>query len=312
MIKVRFCYHFLVELKNWLTFLRQGKCFSPHTIRAYLCDLFYFCAFLMQHKNTTITLELFGEIALQDFRAWLAHKRREDISHISNARSLSGIKSFFRFIKKHRAIVNPNIFQLKTGRANKPLPRALTIQNAKQVIDASEENLPWIQARDTAILSLMYGAGLRISEALAVEQRHILQMQNDMLVVEGKGKKQRAVPIIDKVKEAVESYMTLCPFDISQGVIFLGLRGKKLNPDIVRRHMRILRINLGLPEHTSPHALRHSFATHLLSNGGDLRVIQDVLGHASISTTQRYTYINITKLKSAYSTHHPRSIIKEG
>jgi integrase/recombinase XerC len=294
-------------IKHWVEGLQLEKGLSTLTVNAYLSDLFYFLAFITTHLGTPINLDVTASLQLSDFRAWLADRNLNEHQTTSNARALSAIKNFFRFLQRRYDINNTALFNLKLGKFNKPLPRALTVESAMSSLEKiSEFEAPnWLIKRDIAILMLLYGLGLRISEALNLTFSTWREQNGEFIRIEGKGRKQRNLPLIPVVKDAVESYLASCPFPIHDAEIFLGERGMPLNPDVFRRNIRKIRDMITIPLHASPHSFRHSFATHLLAAGGDLRTIQELLGHENLSTTQRYTKIDSKTLMADYSKFHP-------
>ncbi len=294
-------------IKEWITYLSHQKRYSAHTTKAYLTDLFYFLSFISSHYGEQVTQKLLENISIQDFRSWLALRKKENLKSTSNARALSVTRNFYKYLKVHHGIENQAIFSIQIVNKEKPLPKALSkelaLESTSKIEVLSED---WTGKRDVAILSLMYGAGLRISEVLSLKRSDLSQFENSQLLVKGKGGKERIVPVLDFVKKSIADYITDCPYNL-ENHLFLGAKGKKLNPDVFRHKIQKLRGFLNLPEHASPHAFRHSFATHLLANGGDIRTIQELLGHQSISTTQRYTKVDAENLIAAYKKFHPKS-----
>jgi integrase/recombinase XerC len=278
--------------RDWLTAERRG---SRHTVAAYMHDLAGFLAFLGNHLGGPAGLDDLGSLRAADFRAWYASRLREKRAATTSARELSSLRNFFRWLDRNGLVHNPHIATLRSPKLPRSLPKPLAAVDAAKVVEEvgslSEE--PWIAARDVAVLTLLYGGGLRIDETLTIT---------------GKGRKQRVVPVLPAVRDAIADYVTRCPYQPGKdGPLFLGTRGARLQAGIVQAQMRRLRAAFGLPETATPHALRHSFATHLLANGGDLRAIQELLGHASLSTTQRYTAIDAERLMQVYTDAHPRA-----
>ena len=225
----------------------------------------------------------------------------------STARALSTVKSFYRYLEKQGTLTNPVIFHLRGPKLKKALPKALGVEQAQQALETigTQHEDEWVNKRDLALLVLIYGSGLRISEALSLTTA---DNKGDSLTIIGKGNKQRMVPLLPVIKNAIADYMSACPYPFTATApLFLGKRGQPLNPAIFQLQLRKLRAALNLPESTTPHAFRHSFATHLLSAGGDLRSIQELLGHTSLSTTQRYTHVDKARLMQAYQNAHPRA-----
>ncbi|HEX9463720.1 MAG TPA: tyrosine recombinase XerC [Alphaproteobacteria bacterium] len=292
----------------WRAWLAVEKRCSRHTLAAYTRDLTGFLAFTGKHLGGPAALADLAALRLADFRAWLAARRAEGLTATSNARAISTLRSFFRWLDRHGLAHNAQVAALRTPKLPKTLPKPLTVPDAARVVEEigalAEE--PWIAARDTAVLTLLYGAGLRIDEALSLN-RDVLPLQ-DTLSVTGKGRKQRIVPLLPVARAAIEDYVARCPYQVrADGPLFLGARGGRLRAEIVQAGLRKLRAGLGLPDTATPHALRHSFATHLLAQGGDLRAIQELLGHASLSTTQRYTAVDAERLIEVYEKAHPRA-----
>ncbi len=295
-------------IKEWINYLTHQKRYSAHTTKAYLTDLFYFFSFLNSYTEEQVTLKSIEQISIQDFRAWLASRKNNDLKSTSNSRALSVVRNFFKYIKIIHNIENQAIFNIQIINSHKPLPKALSKESAIEATNNIElMSEDWTGKRDLAILSLMYGAGLRISEVLSLKRTDLNQLENSQILVKGKGGKERIVPILDFIKDTIQTYISNCPYNL-ENYLFLGTRGKKLNPDVFRHKIQKLRGFLNLPEHASPHAFRHSFATHLLANGGDIRTIQELLGHQSISTTQRYTKVDAENLINAYKKFHPKSV----
>ena len=254
----------------------------------------------------TVSLAMFGEMRAADLRAFMAMRRSDGIEPRSLARGLSALKSFFRFLEREGALSTEALNVIRTPKAKRSLPKALTVLEAKATIatTADMEDRPWVAARDMAVLSLCYGAGLRISEALSLSRT---DLEGPTLRVTGKGGKTRMVPLIDAVRASVETYLGLVPFKLTPTQpLFRGVKGGVLSPRLIQMRVVQLRSALGLPPSATPHALRHSFATHLLGRGGDLRAIQELLGHASLSTTQIYTAVDTDRLLASYRAAHPR------
>lgn len=289
----------------WQGWLRDVKRAARHTLISYENDLGHFIAFLSGHLGGKVGLSHLEKLEARDFRAWLA-SRSGEYEATSNARALSTVKNFYRFLLKNHGVENAAIFHLRSPKLKKPLPKAITQDQAGQAMESLAEGESWTQKRDLALLTLIYGCGLRISEALSL--RYGDRPQGETLTITGKGNKQRQVPVLPIVRQALEEYIAACPHTLgASGPLFLGKRGKALDPAMFQLALRKLRARLNLPETTTPHAFRHSFATHLLSAGGDLRSIQELLGHASLSTTQRYTHVDKERLLKAYKNAHPRA-----
>lgn len=294
-------------IKEWFNSLVLERGLSQLTGNAYLSDLFYFLSFINQHQGHIINLDLLKKLEVNDMRAWLAQRNSSDHQTTSNARAISALKNFFRYLQKHNLVENTAIFSIKLGKHNKPLPKALAKETALAAVVAIE-TIPlkdWVAKRDVAILMLLYGLGLRISEALSLTLSDWQAQQGEFITVSGKGKKQRNLPVLPKVRQAVYEYINNCPYDLQSGPLFLGAMGNPLNPDVFRRQVRQLRGCMSIPSFASPHSFRHSFATHLLGEGGDLRTIQELLGHENLSTTQRYTKVDSDTLMASYIQFHP-------
>jgi len=297
---------------SWRQWLAAERRASRHTLDAYTRDLAAFLAFAAAHAGAPPALGDLARLSLRDFRAWLADRHARGLGATSNARALSVVRGFFRWLDRRGLAANAAIGTLRGPRLPKPVPKALTAPDAAAALDeiGTLQDEPWIAARDAAVVALLYGCGLRIGEALGLD-RAALPLR-DTLVVHGKGGKQRVVPVLPAVQDAVAAYLRLCPYDAAAAggaaaPLFVGAKGKRLQPAIVQRQVARLRAALGLPAHATPHALRHSFATHLLGAGGDLRAIQELLGHASLSTTQRYTAVDAERLLRVYDQAHPRA-----
>lgn len=299
----------LQEFTVWLETERRS---SDKTIEAYQRDVGNFINFLVEHLGGEPHVSDLKRLSRHDVVAWLARRRSEDnLAASSRARAASSLRAFYKFLDRRLDAANAKAMMFESPKRPHRLPRPLPEKIAPKTIeiagDAEGEDVPeWVLARDAAILSLLYGAGLRLSEALGLTGKDTPAPQ--VLRVMGKGRKVRLVPLIGAVREAVDAYVKLCPYPSAPDEeIFRGLRGGPLNPRLVQRLMEKLRHRLGLPETATPHALRHSFATHLLANGGDLRSIQALLGHASLSTTQIYTGVDAARLMKVHAEAHPRA-----
>jgi integrase/recombinase XerC len=296
----------------WLQHLAHERRLSARTIEAYGRDARQFLSFLGERFGAPPSVADFTECAPGDLRAFLAHRRAEAIDARSLQRGLSALKSLARHVAREGGETAAALGAVRAPKAGRRLPRPLSPADAKAMTTTTlrdgEEREPWILARDAAVLALCYGAGLRISEALSIRRADAPTGETDAITIVGKGQKSRSAPIIPPVRRAVEDYLSLCPFSLKPaGPLFIGAKGGPLSPRIVQLAMARMRGALGLPETATPHALRHSFATHLLARGGDLRTIQDLLGHASLSTTQVYTGVDSARLLAAYRSAHPRA-----
>ena len=294
----------------FLEWLAQERRAAVLTVEAYGADLSGFLGFLTGHLGGEPDLEQLRTLRLADLRAWLAHEANEGAGNATRARHLSAVRSFYRFLARRLGVDNPALKLITAPRAKKPLPRALTPDQARAVTDdiAEMADAAALQARDTALFTLLYGCGLRIAEALALNVRDApLPGTDTVLRVVGKGGKERIVPVLPAVREAIGDWLRLHPDRSPGSALFLGARGKRLDAAVAQKVLREFRRLNGLPEHATPHALRHSFATHLLAGGADLRSIQDLLGHASLSTTQRYTAVDQAHLVEVWRKAHPRA-----
>jgi integrase/recombinase XerC len=294
------------ELAAWQRQLAAVRRLSPNTVEGYGRDVAAFIAFLADHTGGPVTIKTLSELRTADLRAFLAHRRSEGLASRSLARSLSAEKSLFRYLEQQGIVQTEAFDALRTPKLPKSLPKALTVAEAKATLSTTleMEATPWIGARDVAVLSLCYGAGLRIAEALALTPA---DLEGTSLRVTGKGNKTRLVPLIATVRAAIEEYLKLCPMYLERDEpMFRGAKGGVLSPRLIQLRVEQLRSALGLPPSATPHALRHSFATHLLGRGGDLRAIQELLGHASLSTTQIYTAVDTERLLDVYRAAHPR------
>ncbi len=294
----------------FLAWLEQERRASPLTVREYGRDLADFLGFLVRHLGSEPDLAALGAVSQLDVRAWLTHQAGQGQINATRARHLSAVRSFYRYLARRHGVANPAPGLLATPKARRPIPRALTPAGARNVAENGSEGSkdPRAHARDTALFTLLYGCGLRIAEALALDVRDRPRLGGALRVV-GKGTKERLVPVLPAVHAALASWLAEHPAAGDPAApLFLGLRdGKRLNAGVAQRTMRAYRRLTGLPEHATPHALRHSFATHLLSGGADLRSIQELLGHASLSTTQRYTAVDAAGLLAVFNATHPHA-----
>ncbi len=325
----------LIEcLEQWQDYLRFEKQVSKHTFRAYSIDVTHFLTFLRDHIGKAPSLNDISDVKITDFRSWMSKKAMSGASNSSRARSLSGVKNLLKWMDKNGILHNAAISVVRSPKKPHKLPRPLLEKQAFKVLENADLLCAedWIGMRDRALFTLLYGCGLRIDEALSL---NINDMPNNgFMRVVGKGGKERQVPVMQVVEAALEAYIELCPFhsmslrisrtadaaiqNFSQkepdcfakarnDALFIGVRGGRLNQGVAQKAMRGIRSALGLPETATPHALRHSFATHLLQNGANLREIQELLGHSSLSTTQRYTELNAEELMRIYKNAHPRA-----
>jgi integrase/recombinase XerC len=295
---------------DWQAWLREERRASTHTCLAYGRDLEQFFAFLAGHLGQAPGLASLSTLTTSDFRAWLAARSSAGLQRSSTARALSTLRGFFRWLKRRGLADNAALAVLRTPKVPKSVPKALTAAEAEEAIATVAEmsDDDWIGKRDCAVLLLLYGCGLRIGEALGLTRGDAPKAAQDGLLVTGKGNKQRMVPLLPVVTAAIDAYLAACPYAQDRDApLFLGKRGGPLSARQVQQRLQDLRGLLGLPESATPHALRHSFATHLLAGGGDLRAIQELLGHSSLTSTQRYTEVDVSGLLEVYDRAHPRA-----
>ncbi|MCZ2203589.1 tyrosine recombinase XerC [Bartonella sp. A05] len=300
----------LTARKNWLDSLTQTRRMSERTVESYERDTRQFLSFLCRHLGNEPTFNDLADLRVVDLRAYLADRRTHNISARSLSRGIAGLRSFFRYLSREGIVDVPAAQLIRTPKHQKSLPKPLTIKAALKMVkqENQQEDEPWITARNAAVLILIYGCGMRISEALSLTPEQFSDPEMISISVIGKGGKTRLIPLIKTVYETVQHYLKCCPYPlVNNQPMFRGARGKPLQPAIIQRTVQNLRASLGLPETATPHALRHSFATHLLSRGGDLRTIQELLGHAYLSTTQVYTHLETNHLSEIYQKAHPRA-----
>jgi integrase/recombinase XerC len=293
--------------QEWLAALTHERRMSPHTLRAYGDDVARFLDFAREHRGGALDERTLAALKPTDFRAFITRRRSEDLGVRGVRRAMSAIRSFFRHLAREGILENPAAKATRTPKLARTLPRPLSEKDAARTLEeAANNDVAWIAARDAALLTLLYGAGLRISEALALKRGDA--PLGEWLTVLGKRNKERAMPVLPVMREAVAAYVTEIPFaGAADSPLFLSRRGKPMSARDAQGLMQRLRGALGLAERATPHALRHSFASHLLANGGDLRAVQELLGHASLSTTQTYTEIDTRKLLAVYKQAHPRA-----
>jgi integrase/recombinase XerC len=292
----------------WSAWLAGERRASAHTIAAYGRDLAFFLDFLTEHLGELPGLASVSSLRPADFRAYLARRTQDHAGRTSLARGMSVLRGFVRFVQRRGLASTSALAALRSPKLPASVPKPLTVEDAIAAVDAAGDlaTNAWQGKRDIAILALLYGCGLRLSEALGLSRGEA--PLTETLVIIGKGRKQRQLPVLPAVRAAIGEYLAACPFTLAKDdPLFVGARGGPLNPRLVQRQMQSLRGRLGLPDTTTPHALRHSFATHLLGAGGDLRAIQELLGHASLSTTQRYTLVETGRLLAVYDAAHPRA-----
>ena len=295
--------------QGFLQWMEQERHAAACTVEAYGHALAGFLGFLTRHLGGEPDLAALAALRAADVRAWLAELSNDELAPSSRAQHLSALRGFCRYLGRRHGVDINAVRLVATARAHPALPRALSVEQARDITDHVNEasNDPALQARDLAFFGLLYGSGLRIAEALGLDVRDALALpSNAVLTVNGKGSKARVVPVLPAVRDAVETWMGVHPNRQPDSPLFVGARGKRLNAAVAQKVLRTYRRLAGLAEHATPHALRHSFATHLLASGGDLRAIQDLLGHASLSTTQRYTAVDDAALLAVWRKTHPR------
>jgi integrase/recombinase XerC len=299
------------EIGRWLGYLGAERRMSEKTLEAYGRDVGQFLGFLAEHMGGPPSLRQLAKLTPADVRAFMASRRSGGAGSRTLMRGLAGARSFARFLERNGKGKVGALAAVRAPKLARSLPKPLAIKDARRMTETEvrdgETREPWILARDAAVLSLLYGSGLRIAEALSLKRKEAPDT-GDALTVTGKGNKTRMVPVLPQVAKSIADYIALCPHDLPpDGPLFIGVRGGPLSPRVVQLAMARLRGALGLPDSATPHALRHSFATHLLARGGDLRAIQELLGHASLSTTQIYTAVDSERLLEVYASAHPRA-----
>jgi integrase/recombinase XerC len=292
--------------KLWLSSLKHERRASANTLRAYGDDVARFLGFQREHLGGTVSEHALAKLRPADIRAFIATRRSQGLGAGGVQRALAGIRSFYKFLAREGILENAAPRAVRTPRIKRGLPRPLSeVDAARAIEEAGEHNVEWLGARDAALLTLLYGAGLRISEALSLKRGDVPLAET--LTILGKGRKERVVPVLPLLKDAIDDYAAKIPFaGAPSAPLFLSRRGKPMSPREAQSLMQKLRGRLGLSDRATPHALRHSFATHLLQGGGDLRSVQELLGHASLSTTQTYTAIDMRQLMETYQSAHPR------
>lgn len=294
-------------LSDFLSHQRALKGASENTITAYTGDIVDFISFMTEHSGQSQGLGALQRVTITDMRSWMARTRGAGVAARSMARKLSAVKSFYRWLAEREGFEPTAVLTARAPKFTKKLPRPLPVDAAKDVLDLTpmQDLRPWVGARDVAVLTLLWGSGLRISEALSLRGKDAPLEQ--VLRIVGKGGKERLVPVIDAARQAVDAYLAICPHPLeADAPLFRAIRGGALSPRAIQTVMAQARMQLGLPATATPHAMRHSFATHLLEAGGDLRTIQELLGHASLSTTQTYTAVDASRLMEVYARAHPK------
>lgn len=302
--------HAAALLQHWIAHLRDERRFAANSVEAYERDVAAFLGFLQGHLGGEPSAHDLAHLEPRDLRAYLAYRRQgpDALADRSISRALAAIRSFYRYLERRHSVANARLALVRGPKLKRPLPRPVSEGAARDLIVEANDTASqdWIGARDAALITLLYAAGLRISEALALTGADL--PLPDMLRVVGKGSKERIVPLLPAARQAVERYAALCPYALTEDApLFRAVRGGALSPRMAQDLMQRLRGRLGLPSSATPHALRHAFATHLLANGGDLRAIQDLLGHESLSTTQTYASVEAKKILQLYRRAHPRA-----
>ncbi len=292
--------------EDWRSWIKNEKRLSENTIQSYCLDLKSFIKFISVHNNSSVSVKILSELNEDDLSGWFFERLENGISHRSNARGLSSLKSFFCFLISKKIILNSKVLKIKGPKFLESLPRALTRKQIFKIIDEiKKEKNKWIMMRNLSAIILMWGYGLRISEVLNLQLR---DTDKEEFRIKGKGGKVRIIPVSEQIMFFIKTMLEYCPYNLSSNdFIFIGVKGKRLKPEIIQRLVREIRNNLILPENTTPHSLRHSFATELLHNFVDLRSIQELLGHSSLSTTQKYTSVNSEHLRKILEKKHPRA-----
>lgn len=293
---------------DWSAFLAHERGYSPATLASYERDLRQFLGFLKHELGHTPCLGDLARIDIKTVRRFLAARRRQGTASRSLSRTISALRTFYRWLDNTGLVANRALAQVAMPRIPHTLPKPLTVEKAAALVEGESTGDDWIAARDVAVMLLLYGAGLRISEALSLTRRDAPVSGRDVIRIVGKGGKERLVPILPVTQRAVERYLSLCPYPLgANDALFVGAKGGPLSPRLIQLAIARMRDELALPETATPHALRHSFATHLLAAGADLRQIQELLGHASLSTTQVYTEVDRERILAVYDRAHPRS-----
>lgn len=295
-------------LSDWIDWLKHEKRSSPHTLDNYSRDIAAFLTFFTEHLGFAPGIGDLAQLRAVDFRSWLARLGQDGKSRATIARRFSTLRTFYKYLERQGVLTNAAVHAVRTPKLPKSLPKALSVEDALEAVEMAADlaDEPWVGKRNRALMMMLYGCGLRIAEALDLNVKDI--PEGDVIVVTGKGNKQRVVPMLPQVAKAIATYVKMCPYPMTPtSPLFLGVRGKRLQAGVAQAMVREVRAYLGLPASATPHALRHSFATHLLAGGGDLRTIQELLGHASLSTTQRYTDVDAARLQAVYSHTHPRA-----
>ena len=295
-------------IQKWQEYLVSERRLSLLTAESYLEDLKEFFTFILDYLGEEVDLKALENLKITDFRSFLAWRAEQKISKSSIARGVSALKNFFRFLMREGLIENKAIMAVKSARPNKILPHPLSAEQAQKFLKVarSMQKESWQGERDVALFTLMYGAGLRIAEALSLNIKDI-PLNQEAMIITGKGNKQRLIPLLPAVRKSIKKYIEVHPCPTPDAPLFVGARGDRISPRVVQRNVEKIRNSMSLPDTVTPHALRHSFATHLLQGGGDLRSVQELLGHSTLSATQRYTEITLQDLDRVYKKAHPRA-----
>ncbi|MBR6411701.1 MAG: tyrosine recombinase XerC [Alphaproteobacteria bacterium] len=295
------------SVQDWLNALQFERRLSGKTVEAYGIDIREFLSFTFEYQERKVSLAVLKQMQVSDFRAFLVWQTDYNKTRASIARSMSAVRNFFKYLSRADILENKAVLAVRAARRAKVLPHPLTVSDAERFLKAAEEmnKKSWEAKRDVALYTLLYGGGLRISEALNLNVRDF-PLSADAMTITGKGNKQRLIPLLPAVVKAVKNYLKANPYLGDDAPLFVGARGERMNAGVVQRNVRAIRHMLNLPDTVTPHALRHSFATHLLQGGGDLRTVQELLGHSSLSATQRYTEVTTEHLKEVYRQAHPR------
>lgn len=295
-------------VQDWLSCLQLERRMSDKTVESYGIDIREFLSFMQEYREEKVSLFALKQMQVADFRAFLMSQTDQEKTRTSIARTMSAVRNLFRYLSRKGILENKAVLAVRVARRTKILPHPLTVSDAERFLKAAEKmnKKSWEAKRDVALYTLLYGGGLRISEALNLNVRDF-PLSADAMTIMGKGNKQRLIPLLPAVVGAVKTYLRVHPYRSEESPLFIGARGERLNAGVVQRNVRAIRRVLNLPDTVTPHALRHSFATHLLQGGGDLRSVQELLGHSSLSATQRYTEITTEQLKDVYRQAHPRA-----
>lgn len=295
-------------LSNWCEYLSVQRNLSDKTVSSYMEDMKGFFDFLFSSFSQPVDEKLLRDLTITDFRSFMAWRHQNQADRTTVARGVSALKNFFKYLMRQNILKNTSVMSIRSARPHHHLPHPITSNQAEDFLKTAFElhKYPWSGWRDKALFTLMYGCGLRIAEALSLNVKDVTPMP-EVLCIRGKGNKERLVPVLPRVQKTLQTYLDHHPYPRPDYPLFVGFHGDRINPGVVQRTVRKIREKLSLPETTTPHALRHSFATHLLENGGDLKSIQELLGHKTLSATQRYTQITTRDMQRVYQKSHPRA-----